>query len=491
MTATAAEEVVAETAAAAAARTSNETKLGSTSCSGGHAEDGGNNSCPSLTQQRQRQQQQQQQQPLYYAGIASNGDASVHVVSSTDPSATAASMGDSATPVVRNVGAVVASSNNEEEEEEASFWKPRLSDLEVYAGVDDDEEDEDDDEGDEEYDEFDEDDDEFEEEEEVYSPQPPQEALLPEVGDDTTKPTGSDPAADMGEPQMYPPPMEGPVRDVLDEARTYLRTVINADDAYVPVRTLCRNKDPSCAAWAAQGECLNNPRFMNFTCAPVCRSCDLLHASTRCKIDRSVPAALAMPGDLDRLLERIVSDPDVTSRYQIQVLSRPDYAEGDSLETADYQLGMWLLQLDAFASPVECERLIELGQLEGYVRSADVGEEKEDGTFEDDINTGRTSMNSVRVSSRNTVHLNRTHSSTCTSYCTRLLVVRRRVPQRPARPKGDGPDGQHHRHPRGQPGAPAAAPVRGGPVLSDPQRLHPVPGTYARRHAIATAALSS
>jgi ShK domain-like len=400
MTATAAAEV--------AAHTSNGTETGSSSSSdscssGGRAEDGDNHSCPSLLKQQQRQK------PLPFVEIDSNGDASVHLKSSPDPSATphtaaAASLGDSAaTPAVHNIGTAVAGSNNNEEEEEA-FWKPRLSDLEVYAGVDDDDEEEDEDDeeeeeeeyDDEEYDELDEDDGEFEEDE-VDSPQPPQEAILPEVGDDTAIPTGLDPAADMGEPQMYPPQMEGPVQDVLDAARTYLRTVIIADDAYLPVRNLCRNKDPSCAAWAAQGECLNNPRFMNFTCAPVCQSCDLLHASTRCKIDPSVPAALAKPGDLDRLFGRIVNDPDVTSRYQIQVLSRPDYAEGDSLETAHYQLGMWLLQLDAFATPEECERLIELGQLEGYVRSADVGEEKEDGTFEDDINGGRTSMNSVRA----------------------------------------------------------------------------------------------
>jgi ShK domain-like len=416
------------TAAEVAAHTSNGTDTGSSSSSnscssGGRAEDGDNHSCPSLLLQ------QRQQQPLPYAGIDSNGDASVHLISSTDPSATphtaaaTASLGDSATPALQNIGKAVASSDEEEEEEEA-FWKPRLGDLEVYAGVDDEDDEGDEEYDDEEYDELDEDDDEFEEDE-VYSPQPPQqEALLPEVGDDAVIPTGSDPAADMGEPQMYPPPMEGPVRDVLDAARTYLRTVINADDKYVPVRNLCRNKDPSCAAWAAQGECRNNPRFMNFTCAPMCQSCDLLHASTRCKIDPSVPAALAMPGDLDRLLERIVHDPDVTSRYQIQVLSRPDYAEGDSLETADYQLGMWLLQLDAFATPEECERLIELGQLEGYVRSADVGEEKEDGTFEDDINGGRTSMNSVRASCRNPASsLCESYALTSGVYCSFLLAT--------------------------------------------------------------------
>jgi ShK domain-like len=408
--------MTATTTAEVAAHTSNGTETGSSSCcsSGGRAKDGDNHSCPSLLPQ------QRQQPPLRYAGIDSNGDASIHLKSSTDPSATphiaaaTASMGDPATPVVHHVGTAVASSNVEEEE---AFWKPRLSDLEVYAGVDDDDEDDDEEDDDEdeeveyEYEEYvalDEDDNEFEEDE-AYSPQPPNKAR-PDVGDDTVIPTGSDPAADMGEPQMYPPPMEGPVRDVLDAARTYLRTVIHADEAYLPVRTLCRNKDPSCAAWAAQGECRTNPRFMNFTCAPVCQSCDLLHASTRCKIDSRVPAALAMPGDLDRLLERIVNDPDMTSRYQIQVLSRPDYAEGDSLETAAYQLGMWLLQLDAFATPEECERLIELGQLEGYVRSADVGEEKEDGTFEDDINGGRTSMNSVRASRRNPA------SSLCESY---------------------------------------------------------------------------
>ena len=44
-------------------------------------------------------------------------------------------------------------------------------------------------------------------------------------------------------------------------------------------------------------------------------------------------------------------------------------------------------------SDEEADRLIELGGEEGYERSSDVGDEREDGTFEADLNSGRTSTN--------------------------------------------------------------------------------------------------
>lgn len=70
--------------------------------------------------------------------------------------------------------------------------------------------------------------------------------------------------------------------------------------------------------------------------------------------------------------------------YEPKVLSRPSYTDGDSEETADYQLGPWVVILDSFLTDDECERLIELGAIEGYKRSSDVGEKKEDGTFAQD-----------------------------------------------------------------------------------------------------------
>ena len=98
-------------------------------------------------------------------------------------------------------------------------------------------------------------------------------------------------------------------------------------------------------------------------------------------------------GDLNAMFESIVSNPAFHSDYDIKVLSRPDYAEGDSAETVDYILGPWILTLDNFLSPAEAERLIELGQNMGYERSTDVGAIEPDGSVQRNLSTGRTSTN--------------------------------------------------------------------------------------------------
>ena len=98
-------------------------------------------------------------------------------------------------------------------------------------------------------------------------------------------------------------------------------------------------------------------------------------------------------GDLNAMFESIVSNPAFHSEYDIKVLSRPDYAEGDSAETVDYILGPWILTLDNFLSPAEAERLIELGQNMGYERSTDVGAIEPDGSVQRNLSTGRTSTN--------------------------------------------------------------------------------------------------
>jgi prolyl 4-hydroxylase len=55
--------------------------------------------------------------------------------------------------------------------------------------------------------------------------------------------------------------------------------------------------------------------------------------------------------------------------------------------------GPWMIVFENIISDEEAKRLIELGGLQGYERSADVGAEKPDGTFEQNVNSGRTSTN--------------------------------------------------------------------------------------------------
>ena len=59
----------------------------------------------------------------------------------------------------------------------------------------------------------------------------------------------------------------------------------------------------------------------------------------------------------------------------------------------NYQIGPWVVVLDDFVTEDECTKLIELGHVEGYKRSSDVGKMKFDGTFESNVNEGRTSTN--------------------------------------------------------------------------------------------------
>jgi prolyl 4-hydroxylase len=117
----------------------------------------------------------------------------------------------------------------------------------------------------------------------------------------------------------------------------------------------------------------------------------MLSVETRCPVDHDAPVAWK-PGDVNRFFSDLTSNPDV-QKYEPHVLARASYANGDSEETADYQLGPWVVILDNFITDEEADRLIELGGLEGYERSSDVGKMKFDGTFENDVNNGRTSQN--------------------------------------------------------------------------------------------------
>jgi len=96
---------------------------------------------------------------------------------------------------------------------------------------------------------------------------------------------------------------------------------------------------------------------------------------------------------LNQMFENIVSNPEFNAKYDIQVLSRPEYAEGDDPETANYIIGPWVLTLDNFLSAEEAERLIEMGHNVGYERSTDVGKVEEDGSVERKLSQGRTSTN--------------------------------------------------------------------------------------------------
>jgi prolyl 4-hydroxylase len=134
-----------------------------------------------------------------------------------------------------------------------------------------------------------------------------------------------------------------------------------------------------------------NPGYMKLMCAPICHTCEYLSVEFRCPVDPDAPIAW-QPGDLHKFFVNITTLPEFAP-FEPHVLSRPDFVNGDTKETADYQIGPWVVTLDKFINDDEADRLIKLGAEEGYERSSDVGKMKFDGTFEDNINSGRTSLN--------------------------------------------------------------------------------------------------
>ena len=118
---------------------------------------------------------------------------------------------------------------------------------------------------------------------------------------------------------------------------------------------------------------------MKKSCAPACRSCEYLSVEGRCPLDPDAPEAWG-PGDLDKMFRKLTSEPYL-STYSAQVLSSPETG------------GPWVITLDDVVTEEEAQRLIELGGIEGYERSRDVGKRKADGTHERIESKSRTSEN--------------------------------------------------------------------------------------------------
>jgi ShK domain-like len=154
----------------------------------------------------------------------------------------------------------------------------------------------------------------------------------------------------------------------------------------------CENEDVLCTSWALQGECDANPAYMKLHCPVACRTCPWLNAAERCRPDPDGVDALG-PGDLDRRMERIVSDPDLVLRYGVEVISRPARsARDDSTANGD---GMWLIVFHSFLSKEEADRLIRLGESTGYAAS-EVTVGFSNGQAVSSSSHARTSWNTVR-----------------------------------------------------------------------------------------------
>ena len=122
---------------------------------------------------------------------------------------------------------------------------------------------------------------------------------------------------------------------------------------------------------------------MKLNCGPACFSCDMLSIEKRCPMDREIIGPdVWLAGDLDKMFRKLTSEP-YTSKYDVKVHSSPDKEEK----------GPWVITMDNFVSNEEADRLIELGSVEGYERSMDIGEVKLDGSADSIVSKGRTSTN--------------------------------------------------------------------------------------------------
>ena len=113
----------------------------------------------------------------------------------------------------------------------------------------------------------------------------------------------------------------------------------------------------------------------------------------RCAFDDSLPKMWQEPGDLNRFFEHIVqTQPNVT------VNSGPvDVIQGLNLATTTPNAfipdGPWIVTIDDFLSPTECEHLIQQGESLGYKRSKGLKLVTDDGEAVDFDSDTRTSFN--------------------------------------------------------------------------------------------------
>jgi prolyl 4-hydroxylase len=82
------------------------------------------------------------------------------------------------------------------------------------------------------------------------------------------------------------------------------------------------------------------------------------------------------------------------TEYSVRIYSQPGDGSLDEVSAAaDKSMPPWVITLDNFLQPAECEAMIQLGYKYGYKRSEDVGPAKFDGSHEAVQSTRRTSEN--------------------------------------------------------------------------------------------------
>ena len=79
--------------------------------------------------------------------------------------------------------------------------------------------------------------------------------------------------SDLGVPQRFDAAWEDRGMDAIRAARQYVQ---QQQQDVAAVTTECRHTDELCVFWSLMGECTENPTYMQYYCAPACRTCHLL-----------------------------------------------------------------------------------------------------------------------------------------------------------------------------------------------------------------------
>lgn len=241
--------------------------------------------------------------------------------------------------------------------------------------------------------------------------------------------------AKYGKPQQVEGSNSEETLEVISKTVAYMENEVYGEN---PTHTLseevlndCTNREELCAFWAAIGECEANKAYMKTKCAPSCQTCEMIDMKERCPpLGDDVRPGL-LPGELNAMFERIVATApgnqamedtthfeieDGLTNYTVHVHSRPKPMEDGEKpiisRERDLEQPPWVITFENFVTEEECKHLIELGHINNYERSEDVGKLLPDGSFDSVQSTGRTSENSWcshRNNCRNDTLVQRVH----------------------------------------------------------------------------------
>ena len=201
-----------------------------------------------------------------------------------------------------------------------------------------------------------------------------------------------------------PSPRE--VAEVMAKSERYFVDEVLVNESLGRYRLECRNDHALCAYWAAQGECEVSPGEMGENCAAACRNCLLVDFDVRCPIDTSTN--IFKPGDMHAMFERLLQEAgyDVTSFSkenlptggsvpgigELTVITSPYHdppRDNDEEDEEEISPLPWVMSIDGFLSGEECNRLIEIGESQGYRKSRVASDVR--GVYKE--SKGRTSYN--------------------------------------------------------------------------------------------------